>query len=188
MDPSVSSLLLTEYIDVYKLCKIPNLCDGRNQDALACSFYGSQRIHKRGCKVKGIHLFRVGSVTVLAVSHKPYSEVCCPLVEADIKVSDSPPQQPSGWQKQPLIGLEPKVKTVLSNRRERTMGLITIMWSKSLDSLPAGQRNTDRPVWESRTPVNVGNWPHCDNGRGWRKPAPYPLIEECPLLSYLSSS
>ena len=54
----------------------------------------------------------------------------------------------------------------LSVRQERPAGIAAERWG--------------RPVRESRTPVNMGNRPHCDNGEGeasnpW--PLPYPLLQ-----------
>lgn len=51
----------------------------------------------------------------------------------------------------------------LSVRKERPAGVAAERWG--------------RPVRESRTPVNMGNRPHCDNGEGVvTEPLPYPLF------------
>ena len=47
-----------------------------------------------------------------------------------------------------------------------------------------GRFPRDRPVRESRTPGNMRNQPHCDNGEGVElHPLPYPLREPQVLLA-----
>ena len=43
-----------------------------------------------------------------------------------------------------------------------------------------GQSHGGRPVRESRTPVNMGNQPHCDNGEGVATATPLPTRQRLP--------